>query len=159
MKSTKLILAAIAIASFGLIGGALYFQLVQYMEPCPWCVIQRYLFIALGLTCLVSLFLSAKGRQGGTWLALLFALGGVGASGWHVWIKAHPAISCGLDPMETSLNHIFTAKLVPVLFRANGMCTDELEPFFGLQLPSWSLIWFSGFAIVLLILALRGKKA
>ena len=42
---------------------------------------------------------------------------------------------------------------------ANGICTDELEPFFGLQLPSWSLIWFVGFTLVLLVLALRGKKA
>lgn len=159
MKSTKLILIAIAIASFGLIGGALYFQLVEYMEPCPWCVIQRYLFIALGITCLIAAFLPPKGSRRAAILALLFALGGVGAAGWHVWIKAHPSISCGLDPMETSLNHIFTAKLAPMLFRANGMCTDELEPFLGLQLPSWSLIWFVGFVIVLAILILRGRKA
>ena len=159
MKPTKPILAAITLASFGLIGGALYFQIVEYMEPCPWCVIQRYFFIALGITCLVSLFLPDKGARRGIWLALLFALGGAASAGWHVWIKAHPAISCGLDPMETSLNHIFPAKLLPVLFRANGMCTDELEPFFGLQLPSWSLIWFVGFVIVLGFLALRGKKA
>ncbi|HEX8955114.1 MAG TPA: disulfide bond formation protein B [Burkholderiaceae bacterium] len=159
MKSTKLILATIALASFGLIGGALYFQIVQYMEPCPWCVIQRYFFIALGITCLVSVFLTQKGARIGTWLAMLFALGGTGAAGWHVWIKMHPEISCGLDPMETSLNHIFTAKLIPILFRANGICTDELDPFLGLQLPSWSLIWFVGFAVVLLTLALRGKKA
>jgi disulfide bond formation protein DsbB len=51
------------------------------------------------------------------------------------------------------------AKLIPILFRANGICTDELEPFLGLQLPSWSLIWFVGFTLVLLVLALRGKKA
>ena len=159
MKSTKPILLAIALASFGLIGGALYFQIVQYMDPCPWCVIQRYFFIALGVTCLVSVFLSAKGAQRGTWLALLFALGGTASAGWHVWIKAHPKISCGLDPMETSLNHIFPAKLLPVLFRANGMCTDELDPFLGLQLPSWSLIWFVGFVVVLAVLAWRGKKA
>jgi len=82
-------------------------------------------------------------------LGLLAALSGIGAAGWHLWVKAHPAMSCGIDPMETSLNTIPTAKLLPFLFQANGFCTTEYDPIFGLSIPQWSLIWFAMFAIVL----------
>jgi disulfide bond formation protein DsbB len=157
MKPTKLLLIAVALACFALIGGALYFQIVEDMLPCPWCVIQRYLFISVGIICLVSAFLPPVGAKRGTQLAAVAALGGVGAAGWHVWIKAHPSISCGIDPVETALNHIFTARVLPVLFRADGICTADLDPFLGLQLPTWSLIWFVGFAVVLGTLALRKK--
>ncbi len=155
MKSTKLPLIVIALACFALIGGALYFQIVEYMLPCPWCVIQRYAFIAVAITCLLSACLSPRAAKRGTWLAMLFSVLGAGAAGWHVWIKAHPSISCGLDPVETSLNHIFTAKLIPVLFRADGICTTEYDPLFGLSLPQWSLVWFIAFTIALFLLARR----
>ena len=159
MKSNKLLLIAIALACFGLIGGALYFQIVDEMLPCPWCVIQRYLFLAIGIICLVSACLPASGTRRGTLLAALFALGGVGAAGWHNWIMAHPKISCGLDPLETSLNHIFPAKVLPTLFRADGICTTPYDPFLGLSLPQWALLWFIGVTIVLATLALRRKAA
>jgi disulfide bond formation protein DsbB len=159
MKSNKLLLIAIALACFGLIGGALYFQIVEEMLPCPWCVIQRYLFLTIGIICLISAFLPPNGARRGVLLAALFALGGVGAGSWHNWIMAHPKISCGLDPLETSLNHIFPAKILPIVFRADGICTTPYDPFLGLQLPQWALLWFIAMTIALGFLALRRKAA
>ncbi len=116
MKSPKLLLIAIAAACFALLGAALYLQFVEYMLPCPWCVIQRYLFTAIALICLITAFLPASTTRRGAGLGLLAALSGIGAASWHLWVKAHPSISCGLDPVETSLNRFPTAKLLPFLF-------------------------------------------
>jgi hypothetical protein len=38
----------------------------------------------------------------GTGLGLLAALGGLGTAGKHLYVLAHPGLSCGIDPMETA---------------------------------------------------------
>ena len=116
------VLLAVALVSMILLAVALYLQHVMNMLPCPLCVIQRYAFAALA---------------------------GLGVAGYHLWIKANPTISCGIDPLETSLNTIPTARLLPFLFQADGLCTTEYAPILGLSIPQWSFIWFGIFAIAL----------
>lgn len=139
MIHTRSLLLSIAIACFGLIGVALYLQIGLDMLPCPLCVIQRYLFIAIGICCLVGAYTKPKL---GTGLALMAALGGLYTAGKHLYILAHPGLSCGIDPMETFLNKIPTATYLPVLFRADGLCEDALAPWFGLSIPQWSFLGF-----------------
>ncbi len=157
MKASKLVLIAVALAALGLIGFALYLQHVKQLQPCPLCIIQRYVFFAVALICIVAAFLPAAAARIGAGLGALAALGGAGVAGWHVWIIAHPGVSCGIDPLETSLNKIFTAELMPYLFKADGFCTDAVEPVLGLQIPLWSLLWFAVFAVVLLCVAVRRR--
>jgi disulfide bond formation protein DsbB len=87
--------------------------------------------------------------KAGAGFGMLAALAGAGVAGWHLWVKAHPTVSCGIDPLETSLNTIPTAKLLPFLFKADGLCTTEYAPIFGLSIPQWSLAWFVAFVLVL----------
>lgn len=155
MKNTKTILVGIGIAALGLVGFALYLQHVKDMSPCPWCVIQRYAFVGLALVCFILAALPRAGGRAGTALAALVALAGAGSAAWHVWTKAHPTVSCGIDPLETSLNKIPPAELMPFLFKADGFCSTPYPPVVGLDIPVWSLIWFAFFAIVLLALTFR----
>lgn len=150
MKNSKPILFAIAAACFALLGVGLYLQIVEQMKPCPLCIIQRYAFVAVALICLVTALLPQRGAiRVGASLGMLAALSGVGVAVWHLWVKAHPGYSCGIDPMETALNTIPTAQLLPILFKADGFCSTEYAPILGLSIPQWSLAWFAGFAIVL----------
>jgi len=149
MYSYRPILLAVAFASIALLAVALYLQHVMNMLPCPLCVIQRYAFAVVAIVCLIAARLTGNGQRAGTGLAALAALAGLGTAGWHLWIKAHPAISCGIDPLETSLNTIPTARLLPFLFQADGLCTTEYAPILGLSIPQWSFIWFAIFAIAL----------
>ena len=158
MISPKLLLIAIALTCVGLEAGAVYFQYTAYMLPCPWCIIQRYLFTAIALTCAITAFRPAALRRGAA-LGALFGLAGVGAAAWLVWVQAHPSVSCGIDPVETSLNKIPTAKLLPFLFKANGLCTTEYDPILGLSMPVWSLLAFIGMTLVLVFVATRRRRA
>ncbi len=158
MKSSKLVLLAVAIASLVLLGVALYMQHVLKMLPCPWCVIQRYVFAAIALICLVFAALPADKAKTGAGLGFIAALSGAGVATWHVWIQAHPTVSCGIDPLETSLNTIPTAKLMPFLFYADGLCTTEYPPLLGLSIPQWALIWFAAFALVLGLVAFKRNR-
>jgi disulfide bond formation protein DsbB len=149
MQTSKPVLLTVALASIALLAVALYLQHVENMLPCPLCVIQRYVFAAIALICLVVASLPRAAMKAGAALGALAALGGAGVAGWHLWVKAHPTVSCGIDPLETSLNTIPTANLMPFLFKADGLCTTEYAPIFGLSIPQWSLLWFVVFLIVL----------
>lgn len=157
MNSTKTLLIAIALACVGLLGYALWLQYGRDMLPCPLCIIQRYAFAGVALLCLVAAFLPGTARRIGIGLAGLAAIAGAGVAMRHLWIKAHPSTSCGIDPLETSLNTIPTAKLLPFLFKADGLCTTDYPPILGLSIPQWSLAWFSLFVVALAWLLLRKR--
>lgn len=158
MKTSKPVLLAVGIIALSLVGFALYLQHVKNMLPCPLCVIQRYIFVGLALACFMFAALPRALTRLGAALGALVALSGVGVASWHLWVKAHPSVSCGIDPLETSLNKIPTAELLPYVFKADGLCSTEYAPILGLQTPDWSLIWFSIFALVLIWAALRQSR-
>ena len=149
MKLNKFILLLIALIGCSLLGVGAYLQFHLDMAPCPLCILQRYAFVATSLICLLTFFLAKKYTRLGSVFAMMASLTGAAIAARHLWIKAHPTISCGIDPLETSLNKIFTAKFLPFLFQADGLCTTEYDPIFGLSIPQWSLIWFVIFLLAL----------
>lgn len=155
MKTSKPVLIAVGVISLALVGFALYLQHAKGQMPCPLCVIQRYLFISLAAVCFLFAALPRGLTRFGASLGVLTALGGAGVAGWHVWVKANPSVSCGIDPLETALNKYPTAELMPFLFKADGFCSAEYPAILGLSNPQWSLIWFVTLALVLIWAALR----
>lgn len=149
MKSSKFLFLSVAVFCVVILGVALYLQIVEEMLPCPMCIIQRYVFAAIAIVSVIFAFLPPRSARTGAGLGGLLALGGIGAAGWHLWVQAHPGTSCGIDPLETSLNTIPTANLFPTLFKADGLCSTHY-PFLGLSIPLWALICFALIAIVLL---------
>jgi protein dithiol:quinone oxidoreductase len=158
MKTSKPVLLVVGLTAFALVGFALYLQHVKDMLPCPLCVMQRYAFVTVGLICLLFAALPRGATKAGASLGAFAALTGAGIASWHLWVKAHPSISCGIDPLETSLNKIFSAELLPFVFKADGLCSTEYAPILGLSTPQWSLIWFAPFALVLIWAALRQSR-
>lgn len=149
MKNSKSQLMSIAFISMALLGAALYLQHGMGMQPCPLCVIQRYIFSGIAIVCLLGASLPPAGERASALLGGLLAIGGAGTAGWHLYVKANPTVSCGIDPLETTLNTIPTAELLPFLFKADGLCSADYAPILGLSIPQWSLLWFVilGFAI------------
>jgi disulfide bond formation protein DsbB len=140
MPASRKILLLIAAVSLALVGAALYLQHAKDMLPCPLCIIQRYLFLGVAIFSLIGAFASKV--KVWTGVALLSALGGLGVAGKHLYVLAHPGFSCGIDPMETVLNKIPTATLLPYVFRADGLCEAALDDVLGLSVPQWSALWF-----------------
>jgi disulfide bond formation protein DsbB len=151
------LLFAIAFASFALIGAALYLQHVVDLLPCPLCVIQRYAFLGIGVFALVG----ALGKRPLLWAALALAsgIGGLATAGKHLYVLANPGFSCGIDPMETFLNKIPTATLMPWLFEADGLCERADDLIMGLNIPQWAAVWFVILTGLLAALIIKGRKA
>lgn len=157
MQTRKAILISVGLTTFALLGVGLYLQHVENMQPCPLCVLQRYAFAVVGLVSLIAAFLPGTTSRIGAGAAALAALAGLGVAGRHLWIMANPATSCGIDPLETSLNTIPTAKLMPFLFKADGLCTADYPPIFGLSIPLWAFVWFAVLALFLIWAAWRSR--
>jgi protein dithiol:quinone oxidoreductase len=149
-KKVTWLLISCMLACVGVLLYALYLQHYQDLAPCPLCVMQRYAFMAVGVLCALALLLRATGRIVFTALASIAALVGIAIAGHHLWVKAHPGISCGIDPLETALNKLWLADWLPKVFYADGLCSAEHPAILGLSIPQWSLTWFVTLALALL---------
>lgn len=151
MPTNRQLLITMAVACFAVIGGALYFQHVERMLPCPLCVIQRYAFLFAGVFALVAAF--ANKQKPWVALALASALGGAFTVGKHLYVLANPGFSCGIDPTTTFLNKLPTATFMPWLFEADGLCENAGDLIMGLSIPDWSAVGFgllvAGLAVTL----------
>ncbi|WP_307731787.1 disulfide bond formation protein B [Pseudoduganella sp. SL102] len=151
--SPRTVLLSAAAAALLVVAVALFLQHVKDMLPCPMCVIQRYLFLAVAIGCLVGAF--GRKPKIGAGIGLAAAIGGLGVVAKHLYVLANPGFSCGIDPMTTALNKIPTATYLPWLFEAEGLC-DKAEMFAGLSVPQWSAIWFAILAATMIwVLARR----
>lgn len=157
MQRTQAFLIAIILACLGLLGFALYLQIVLDMLPCPLCVLQRYAFTLIALACLICL-LAPKFKLPAMSLSLLASLSGGGAAGYQLWVISQPLTSCGTDPISGPLNSFFMAKLFPLMFKANGLCETPYDPILGLSIPAWACLWFVVFAIASIFFLVHKPK-
>jgi len=155
MPSLRASLYLIAVYCLALIGAALYLQHVQNLLPCPLCVLQRYAFLGIALFAFIGA--AANKPRLGAGLALISAGLGIGTVAKHLYVLAHPGFSCGIDPLETSLNKIPTATYLPWLFQADGLCENATDTVLGLTVPQWSAVGFGIATVALLAVWLRAR--
>jgi len=143
-------LALISLCSIGLLLTGLLIQWYWEVVPCPMCIMQRYVFIAIALLAGFTAFLPSKHR-GSTlarWLVALLAISGAGVAARQSWLQWYPpaTVSCGRDfwgIMDTfSLSQAF-----PIIFRGSGDCSAVDWTFLGGSIANWSFMWFCGFAV------------
>ena len=125
---------------------ALYLQYVLRQEPCPLCMIQRVIFIVIGMLFFIAALLNA-GRIGSrvySILIALFALGGAAVASRHIWIQhlpkdQIPACGPGLDFM---LKHFPMSEVWQELMHGSGECAAKGWTFLTFGIPEWSLVWY-----------------
>lgn len=125
---------------------ALYLQYMLQQEPCPLCMVQRVIFIAIGLLFLVAGLHHAKQFGAKLYAAFiaLVSLGGVAVAARHIWIQhlpkdQVPACGPGLDYM---LQNFPMAEVLQELLHGSGECAEQGWTFLALGIPEWSLLWY-----------------
>lgn len=157
MNRTKAALIFIILACCGLLGFALYLQLVLDMLPCPLCVMQRYAFALIALASIFALIFPNLQRKSMA-ASAIFGCIGAGIAGYQLWVISQPLGSCGADPLSGPMNNFFIAQLFPTMFKANGLCETPYDPILGLSIPAWALTWFLVFVIASFTLIMSKKK-
>jgi protein dithiol:quinone oxidoreductase len=154
--ATKLLVLVVAVVVLSM-AGALYFQYVLQLEPCPLCVLQRVAIITTALFAGVGLLASgALGQFISSAMASVFALIGAGIAGWHSWIVRFPpeSMTCG-RPFQWFHEEFPLGTWLPKLFAGQGDCLKIEWSLFGLSIPDLSLIAF----VLLVSLAVLAARA
>jgi protein dithiol:quinone oxidoreductase len=136
------LLGALAMTCLAAVGAALVSQHYFDMQPCPWCVLQRLLFVAVAAVCVLGLLWRGRlGTQMVTGLLLLLAAAGAGAALWQHFVAA-ATDSCKLTLAERIMAASGLDGLFPEVFQARASCTDAAVNLFGVPYEFYSLALF-----------------
>jgi disulfide bond formation protein DsbB len=142
------VLTAVGLLAFAAVATAAVAQYVFDMQPCPWCVLQRFIYLVLGELALVAAFLTGGARRGVAGLALLVALSGIAAALWQQLVAASEA-SCDLTLAERITTSLHLDRLLPQLFIAYASCADAAVNVIGIPFAVWSCAMFVLLAVLL----------
>ena len=131
-----------------LLGVALFMEHGMGLEPCPLCLLQRWVVAGVGL-----LALAAAAHGPGTLgvrvyggLTGLVAAGGAGLAGRHLWLQSLPAEqapSCG-PGVEYLLEVLPLTEALARIVLGDGACAEVVWTFLGVSIPGWALVGFIG---------------
>lgn len=149
------------VASFGVVGLALYLQQQHNLEPCPLCIFQRVAFMVLGLLFLIAALHSParRGRIAYGVVHVIAAAVGAGIAARHMWIQANPdkvMTECGAG-MNYMFENFPLQRALDWVFKGTGECTAIDWTLAGFTIPQLSLITFVGLALYAVLLAALKK--
>ncbi|MDP1718574.1 MAG: disulfide bond formation protein B [Burkholderiales bacterium] len=146
----------------GLLGAGLYLQYVENQEPCPLCILQRIVFLAVMAVFLAGV-LHGPGRMGGIiYGGMLFVISSIGAAiaTRHVWLQSLPkeqVPECG-PGLEYMLSRFPLSKALDKILSGSGECAEVGWTFLGLSIAGWALVWFVLLGMFGVFLALLGMR-
>jgi len=153
------LLGALVVAA--MFGAALYLQYVKHEEPCPLCMVQRVIFIVIGVLFGVAALHNprATGAKVYGLLIGLLSFVGVGVASRHIWLQhlpkdQVPACGPGLDFM---LENFPMSKVWQELLHGSGECAERGWTLLGLGIPEWSLVGYVALGVWALLVAVRRK--
>jgi len=144
-------LIVIAVACLAAVGAALASQHLFDMQPCPWCVLQRLIFVVIAVVCLAGAALPlAAARAGAAVLALLLALAGIATALYQHFVAAKSQ-SCNLTLADRIVSGLSLDHLLPPVFQVTASCADAAVSVLGVPYEFWSLALY----VVLAAIALK----
>lgn len=150
--------ALIAAACFAALAFALTAQHAFGMRPCAWCVLQRLIYLAIGIVALFGVVIDKRPTRGLIVLVLLaLVASGVAAALWQNLVAAS-ADSCDLTLAERVISAVKLDEWLPEVFTAWASCKDAAVTLLGVAFELWSLVLYLmlGGAALMALRALRG---
>ena len=136
------VFALIALLSFGAVGIALYTQHRLDMQPCPWCVLQRLVFVAIGAWALLGALVPARPARIVSAVGVSLLAGcGIAAALWQHFVAAASA-SCNLTFADRVMNATGLNERFPEVFAAYASCADAAVSLAGIPYEFYSLALF-----------------
>lgn len=133
---------ALAVLGFGPVGAALVSQHAYGLEPCAWCVLQRFVFALIGIAGVLGLAWHARaGAVVAGLLGLALAVAGAAAALW-MYAVASKSASCNLTLADRIMNATTLPTLLPEVFEARASCADAAVPLLGIDYALWALAAF-----------------
>lgn len=151
-------LLAIAAVCIAAVGAALVAQHGFDMQPCPWCILQRLIYLVIAVLCIGAAFSAGAARRALGALAIVLALAGIASAVWQ-HVVAAKQFSCNLTLADTLITALRLESLAPPLFQVTATCADAAVSLFGVPFEYWSLALFALVALALVALLRRTEPA
>ena len=121
---------------------ALFTQHGLGMQPCPWCVLQRLIFLSISATAWIGLALGAAlPRRTMALLMSLLAACGMAAATWQHFVAAASA-SCNLTLADRVMSATGLDNLWPEVFAPYASCADAAATLLGVPYEFYSFALF-----------------
>lgn len=121
---------------------ALFTQHGLGMQPCPWCVLQRLIFLSISAAAWMGLALGAAlPRRVMALLMLLLAACGMAAAAWQHFVAAASA-SCNLTLADRVMSGSGLDNLLPEVFAPYASCAEAAATLLGLPYEFYSFTIF-----------------
>jgi disulfide bond formation protein DsbB len=151
-------LAGMALASFAAVGAALIAQHQFGDKPCPWCVLQRAIFLLIGAFSLLGWLVQAQRslRQAAVVAVLILCAAGLTAAVFQHEVASQTA-SCAMGLADKIVTALGLEELWPSMFMITANCAEAATyRLLGLPYEVWSGLLFAGLgALGLVVLAKR----
>ena len=151
----------IALGCIGLLAFGLYLQHVVGLEPCPMCIVQRYVMILIAVFAFFGACLPSRRAASATGGVLaLLAVGGAYVAARQSWLQWYPpeVVSCGRD-FYGMIETFPLKRAIPMIFKGGGDCSQVDWTFLGGSIANWSFVCFVGIALLALLTAWRSATA
>lgn len=157
--SNRWLYLAGALFAGGLMGFGLYLQYVKHQDPCPLCMVQRVVFIAILAVFTIAALHGPKrlGQRVYTALIGLLTLSGIGVAARHIWIQNLPkdqVPACG-PGLEYMLETMPMSDVLRQLMHGSGECAEKGWTFLALGIPEWSLLCYLALGLWAVMIAVR----
>jgi disulfide bond formation protein DsbB len=144
LNQSRRLMALVSVACLALLSFGLYLQHGVGLEPCPMCIVQRYLMVLMALAAALGAAISASRLQMvAAGLAAVLAAGGAFVAARQSWLQWFPpeVYTCGRD-FYGMIETFPLKRAIPMIFRGSGDCTKIDWTFLGLSIANWSFIAF-----------------
>ncbi len=138
-------LLAPGVLGTGLIAFGLLLQAIEGVVPCPMCIMQRLLWIALVAVSLLGAFAQGRSPARLTLLAqAAIALAGAFVAARQSWLQWYPpeVVSCGRD-FYGIVDTFPLRDALPMLLKGSGDCSAVDWTFLGGSIANWSFLMFA----------------
>ena len=151
-------LSIVTIVIASMLFALFYLEAVLFLEPCPLCMVDRGILVAIATVCFIAFIHNPAGlmRWIYTGVASLFGLIGVGVAARHIWLQGLPpdqVPECGPD-LSYMLDAFPLGDVIKRIFTGSGQCAEVSWTFMGMTIPQQTLLLF----IVLIILVIIAHR-
>ncbi len=140
------IVAGLALVSVAI---ALVSQYQFGMQPCPWCILQRLMFLIVALVAVLAALVSVRlPRLALAAIGVALCVAGMAAA-LYQHLVASKLQSCALTLADRIINALGAESWWPWLLAIQGSCADAAVELAGLPYEFWALALFGMLGVIL----------
>ncbi|MDP1900960.1 MAG: disulfide bond formation protein B [Rubrivivax sp.] len=139
--TVRRLFAAAAVLPIAAVCAALVTQHVFGMLPCPWCVLQRAIFVGISLAALMGALGGRLLQRLAALVMLALAACGISAALWQHFVAAASA-SCNRTLADRILGGLGIDAMWPEVFAPYTSCADAAAKLLGVPYEFYSLTLF-----------------